>query len=954
MPKERDMILKTATLAQKLNKAYQKDKIGRSDFDRFKKQIQILTTEKRLNHINNIERNFGEDFDEQVFNVALELNIMWINRILFLKLLEAQLVQYNNGSNKFEFLNTSAISDFDELNELFFEVLAKKSNERNSHLSRKFGFIPYLNSSLFEISKLEDDTIRINSLKSRLKMPVSTSSVLVANKELTVLEYLFDFLNAYDFTSEGIGKIQEENKNLINASVLGLIFEKINGYKEGSFFTPGYITMYMCRENIRKAVIQKFIEAGFNLSVSNELSDSFMKLKDLIDDRKQANQLINSLKICDPAVGSGHFLVSALNEIIALKSDLGILEYRNGNRIKNYKIEVANDELIVTDKETEELFEYTLSEKGNPIDYKQDLQEALFHEKQSIIENCLFGIDINPNSVNICRLRLWIELLKNSYYHPVEMLQATSLQLQTLPNLDINIKQGNSLVGRFPLNGNGIANGQAQKMKLATRKYKEQVFLYKSTDDKKVKENAEREIQNIKQLFAKNVNPTDNDYIALRQKQAELAQKPMLFSPDDVEEWRKKTEQLAIEVSGLEKKYNEKLETLYAKAFEWRFEFPEVLDDNGNFVGFDVVIGNPPYISFQSNILSDKETDFFANNYKCVYKIYDTFALFIEKGMEVTKKTGLLSYICPSVLLMNNSFMKLREYMATDSNILSITNCGAGVFDKAVVPTIIFSLIKNKSNLPVMVNSIDNERFHSLSQIDYTSFKLSAESGFNLLLTPEKTKILNKFHNLETLHSFLEIRETIKTGNDKAFISDRKRKSYHPVITGKDMNRYIINQKRYINFNEKKLSRPTKLAYYQQAKLFIRRVGADICAAFDSDNLLSTHVLYIGLLKSDKVELKYLLALLNSKLLNWIYNIKYPKKGNVFPKIRIGNLRTLPIFVANIEEQRKIIELVDKIMEQKKKGEKTLKPEKQIDNLVYKLYDIQKSEIKEIETEQEN
>ena len=226
---------------------------------------------------------------------------------------------------------------------------------------------------------------------------------------LPTLQYLFEFLDSYDFASEGSEDIQDDKRTLINASVLGLIFEKINGYKDGSFFTPGFITMYMCRETIRRAVIQKFKENGFK-------ADTFDDLKDEITDRKQANDIINSLKICDPAVGSGHFLVSALNEIITIKSDLDVLVYRDGKRVRNYKVEIQNDELIVTDEESGDIFQYYVNDKGTSPKEVQQLQETLFHEKQTLIENCLFGVDINPNSVKICRLRLWIELLKNAYY----------------------------------------------------------------------------------------------------------------------------------------------------------------------------------------------------------------------------------------------------------------------------------------------------------------------------------------------------------------------------------------------------------------------------------------------------------------------------------------------------------------------------------------------------------
>jgi adenine-specific DNA-methyltransferase len=153
-----------------------------------------------------------------------------------------------------------------------------------------------------------------------------------------------------------------------------LIFEKINGYKDGSFFTPGFITMYMCRETIRKAVFRNSTKPKNGIANIEELYDK-------IEDRKEANEIVNSIKICDPAVGSGHFLVSALNEMIAVKNDLKILQDREGKRLKEYQVEVVNDELIVTDEEGE-LFEY------NPQRNKesQRIQETLFTKSKPLLK----------------------------------------------------------------------------------------------------------------------------------------------------------------------------------------------------------------------------------------------------------------------------------------------------------------------------------------------------------------------------------------------------------------------------------------------------------------------------------------------------------------------------------------------------------------------------------------
>ncbi|WP_449587082.1 DNA methyltransferase [Niabella ginsengisoli] len=194
----------------------------------------------------------------------------------------------------------------------------------------------------------------------------------------------------------------------------------------------------MCRETIRKAVVQKFNESLLIPEGEIKTIDDIYGLIPHKISRKQANDIVNSIKICDPAVGSGHFLVSALNEMIAVKNDLKILEDKEGRSLHRYDIEVVNDELAVTDEEGE-LFEYNPHNKES-----QRIQETLFNEKQTIIENCLFGVDINANSVKICRLRLWIELLKNAYYK-------NATELETLPNIDINIKCGNSLVSRFAL-----------------------------------------------------------------------------------------------------------------------------------------------------------------------------------------------------------------------------------------------------------------------------------------------------------------------------------------------------------------------------------------------------------------------------------------------------------------------------------------------------------------------
>ncbi|HQU86876.1 MAG TPA: hypothetical protein PKY59_27325, partial [Pyrinomonadaceae bacterium] len=426
-----------------------KDESRRTQGSLLENAITILKTKDSLRRVKDLS-NYGETTEERYFNVALELCITWINRILFLKLLEAQLVIYHKGNANYKFLNIFTIPDFDELFTLFHQVLAKTFDDRETHIKEKYKRVPYLNSSLFEISDLEDATISIESLKDTTPLQFINSTVLRdlknGGKTLNTLEYLFRFLDAYDFASEGVEDIQADNRSLINASVLGKVFEKINGYKDGSIFTPSFITMYMCRQAIRLAVVQKFKDK-YEIDI-----DTFDDLKNFVGNTFKTekileyNALINGLHLCDPAVGSGHFLVSSLNEIIAIKSELGLFADETGVRFSEYQIVIENDELIISD-EKGDIFEYQINDDGKPTAKAQKLQKALFHEKQTIIENCLFGVDINPNSVKICRLRLWIELLKNAYYKE----SSGFAELETLPNIDINIKCGNSLLSRFKL-----------------------------------------------------------------------------------------------------------------------------------------------------------------------------------------------------------------------------------------------------------------------------------------------------------------------------------------------------------------------------------------------------------------------------------------------------------------------------------------------------------------------
>ncbi len=646
----------------------------------------------------------GKIDDEKIFNIALELCITWINRILFIKLLEGQLLIYHQGDSRYKFLAPDKIKNFGILYHLFHNVLNVNYNQRNSNYESEFNHLPYLNSSLFEISELESQTIKINQLNSDLNLNLYGRTVLKnlrrSKNKLNTIEYLLRFLNAYDFSSEGTEQIQDEHKPIINASVLGKVFEKINGYRDGSYYTPATITEFMTKESIKIALIDIF-NKKFNWN-ANTIEDirNYTSSDRNTNKILEYNQAFNSIRICDPAVGSGHFLVSALNHLIYMKYYLGILADKMGNVISEFEFSINNDELYITDRNGN-FIEYKIKNQ-KPVSQKiQKLQEILFYEKQSLIENCLFGADINPNSVKIAQLRLWIELLKNAFYIPDEYKA-----LQTLPNLDINIKCGNSLISRFDLMDSSPLTITDAKI---IPDYKKAVQAYKKAKNYNEKQKAKNDISNYKNQLKGFILDRSNISLKLSKAKGKLLQLradntlfESLKSKKEKKEIEKEIEKLTFEI----KKYEEELKNLEENpidknAIEWRFDFPEILDDKGNFIGFDIVIGNPPYIQLQKSI-SDKSELKYADlykdqNYKTFERNGDIYCLFYEKGIQLLKNNGLLCYITSNKWMRARYGEKLRLFF-TQHNPLLLIDLGPGVFENATVDTNILLIQKNNNS----------------------------------------------------------------------------------------------------------------------------------------------------------------------------------------------------------------------------------------------------------------
>ncbi|WP_231215880.1 class I SAM-dependent DNA methyltransferase [Helicobacter pylori] len=986
--------------------------------------------------------------DEEV----MALLIAWNNRILFLRLLESLLISFKHFEKPF--LTIENFTNFNALNTLFFKVLAKKNNERLKEIKEDkiLGKIPYLNSSLFDKTPLELKGHEIKSLNNE-RLEVYPKSIFKKDKDyqnkkdLPLLEYLFTFLHAYDFTTTP--KDIKDNKNtsesrLINPSVLGLVFEKLNGYKEGSFYTPSFITSYMCRESITTIVLDKFnqkynIECEKLEELKNYLKNSYKE-----DKRKEYLQVLLALRICDPAVGSGHFLVSVLNEMVRIAYELGLI----ASLPLDATLELENDEILIKISNKSFIYTRPSSEK----EQSHHIQKELFELKKSIIENCLFGVDINPNSCEITKLRLWIELLKYSYYIFEEGKNTNALE--TLPNIDINIKCGNSLIFNFPLNSK-LTIGQtlefSKNLKAEIKEYKNSVMFYKEGLGEKAK---------ILQNIAKLKSLIINYFIEQHQAKRHLKESLKAFISEygdgifDISTafgmemlkiarhkdnnykfvptlTKKQPSPIGVEANRLLIKIKECYETLEnlknSKTLEWRFEFPEVLDDEGDFLGFDCIIGNPPYIRQEQikeikPLLQKQYRDFYNST-------ADIYTYFFALSYLLLKDKGFNAFITSNKYARAKYGAQLRELLLKKTTIVSYMELNAlKVFESAAVDTSIMSFIKQTPPKESSFNYYeptpdDKNDLKSARSLSMRQNALSTESFIFA-----NTTLLDLRDKMESVGTPLkdwdiQIYRGILTGANEAFIittekreeilnacktqEERKRTEtlIKPILRGKDIKRYsyewadlwVINTHNGYTSNLKFKIPPIDIEKYPALKSHLDSHWGTIATRCDQgdtpyhlrncaylEDFEKEKIVYGEIVQEPRFyldngecelgyfyaevtsfiltgeHLRYLLGMLHSKLITFAFKTFYAggglgESGYRYKKAFIERLPIPQITPQNQELADKITDCAKAILEAKEKDPKanTQKLEKEIDALVYQLYNLTDEEIKIIEEGQE-
>lgn len=775
----------------------------------------------------------------------------------------------------------------DVLETLFFETLNK---QRNGDIADPILGdnikIPYLNGGLFDKDSID---------KENIDFPYEYFADLM------------DFFSQYNFTIDENDPYDSEIG--IDPEMLGHIFENLleDNKNKGAFYTPKEIVQYMCRESLVEYLQTKLGEHKEikDFIYTHNIGDRLDKNNYIVSNAKLIETLLDDVKVCDPAIGSGAFPMGILNEIFHAKMALNL----------------------------------TLD--------RADV-------KKNIIQNSIFGVDIEQGAVDIARLRFWLALVVDDD------------KPQPLPNLDYKIMCGNSLLNRFELNMpiddvfNEYNEGKDYSEQMSLDKYKKLVYEFTNTSDHTKKEEFRAIIEDIKATFEVELSDYEkNKSIRIKRKISDY-ESPSLFGERSKEELDR-IKELKVQLKSIEKKKeNIDYNKLYDNAFEWRFEFPALLDEKGDYIGFDIVIANPPYGAKLSTI----EKSIYKEKYKDVHmRSPETYCYFISLAFQLAKnENAVVTYIVPNNMLFQNENEKTRDLLMFKHKLVRAINLGDNTFENADVPTCIFV---SKTN--TYVN-------YSIAYSDYRKYNISNINWDNDLelisvdlietipssvigLSNSDINILNTIkENGVTIDSIAEeMASGISSGGDKIFRIDRNTiDDYHlekdplrRILVGAEIDKYcIIDTNHFIIYSTKETNIPQyhnifeylkpfepKLStkretvkgslpwwclhwpryrrLFEENKIIMRQTSDSIRCAYDQDGFYTLNSILVLKKNTNIYNYKYIATVLNSTLTDFYYKKLTQEEGRAFAEVKPANVRKLCLPHANVFEQELLSTLYD-------------------------------------------
>lgn len=880
---------------------------------------------------------FGPKFSQWEDKYLRDYVKKMMGRITFIYFLQRK--GWMNGDLDYmqkAFENSTCKDDYLDsfLEPLFCGVLNTKPEER-AELFKSLGWnlslldgwndIPYLNGGLFE--RDEQD-------KPKSKFPAQ------------MFKNLFDFYSRYNFT---IYENDPDDAEVgIDPEMLGHIFENLleDNKDKGAFYTPKEIVQYMSRESIAQ-YLKTHADEALHTAIDELIKDG--KVGEALQDKANATaiyRLLCDVKVCDPAIGSGAFPMGVLNVL--------------------YHARML-------------LYAFTRPTQG--------FSPAMV--KREIIQNNIYGVDIEKGAVDIARLRFWLALVVDEE------------EPQPLPNLDYKIMCGNSLIHRFALDApfqNVLKHyNKENKTNITLDDYRQWVYDYTNISDHTQKDNFRQKIEDIKHAFKTELSMKEIDKISKVRGKIEDLQSKDIFgnqkgSATEIKKLQGRLKVLEAQRDDIE------ANKLYDNAFEWRFEFPALLDEKGNFTGFDVVIGNPPYVNINT---MPQFHSIFKETYPEIHTGYnDLMYYFICQGTRLLSFDGVLSYITSNYYLGNDYAKKLRLYL-NDKLETVINFHNAAIFDSASVHTAISFVRKKSEKRNIQFYTLKNDICSSLKlDIDYEYCELKRENLNDswIVANSSSDMIIEKIKKISVpMGTITEIAKGPETGKNGIFSVAKscldenriEKEIIRHCIKNSHIKKYVIspidlyliyadndfsetkypNAYKYLCQHKKdlldrrgpkndeyewwRLHRPSiKYIFDSQEKIVVPYRAEHNRFAYDDKQFFNDggDIRAIIVKENSKYSIKFLLGLLNSNMLDWYYGFIGKQKGcarEYFNK----PLSEIPIFKATQKQQQPIIDLVDKILAAKKENPQadTSEWEKEIDRLVYELYGLTEKEVKVVE-----
>ncbi|MEA1981207.1 MAG: TaqI-like C-terminal specificity domain-containing protein [candidate division Zixibacteria bacterium] len=824
---------------------------------------------------------------------------------------------------------------------LFFEVLNKPQPSRPTFFSYSefFEKIPFLNGGLFQDHTEDSHKFNKTTGMSEQRGVVNVPDIWFSE--------LFQIFEEYNFTIDENTSIDTELS--IDPEMLGRIFENLLAEvnpetgasarkSTGSFYTPREIVDFMVEESLIAHFKTKtnISEAKLRALSSYDLDDDLSHPIDQ-QERKLLVEAIHDTTVLDPACGSGAFPIGVLQRLVHI---LGVLDP-----------------------------ECSIYSSKIPPEMRRQLQKhsLTYVRKLGVIRECIHGVDIQPIAIDISRLRCFLTLIVDQQVDD----NAPNRGIEPLPNLDFKFVCANTLikppVHEGPLFGDEFADALG-----------ELIDEYFAPVDQLHKLETARKLQ---QLISDKTK---------KELESIINNTGLCHDPKSIKHYKEKQAKSInerVRLIDLWDSYKNIFENKLVGFFDTRYFFPAVYRNGG----FDIVIGNPPYISFYSR---QSQLDKYKDELKFLRKTYNftnkkipgrlnTVMFFMEKALSLSSHGGIISFIIDANFI-ELPYRFIRKYIIENSSILYFVD-KISVFENVNSDQVLLSFKNEVSSIEHSFKFYKN--FSDAEKLIYTeTIQDTVNKNKNYdLFTDKKESFID---NIVPLVSIFDTVTGVQIGiggersyngvdiKNLFYAKEKLTDNYYPVISlrGVDFYRYSrLKHEYFLNFDEdlgyqinKKVPKcniaiPKYKNYICSEKIIVRQSSDSITASYSDDCCVAEYSAFSIKQKDKNMSLKFLIGILNSKYITWYArNNKIIKTGyKKQPQIRIKGINNIPIKKILEEDQKPFIEIVDKILaitksddysENSKEKERVKKYEKQIDQLVYKLYGLTRKEIKIIES----